>query len=116
MTARRPLVIVGASYAGLQIAASAREFGFDEPILLFGEEPHAPYQLPPLSKGFLTGKTSEEQLPLRAPQFYADHRIELVTGTRVAAFDAMARRVELADGRRLDYGWLALATGASCRP
>src|SRR3569623_1370752 len=57
MTARRPLVIVGASYAGLQIAASARESGFEEPILLFGEEPHAPYQRPPLSKGFLTGKT-----------------------------------------------------------
>lgn len=111
-----PLVIVGASYAGLQIAASAREFGFEEPIYLFGEEAHAPYQRPPLSKGLLTGKASEEQLPLRAAQFYAENRIELVTGTRVAAFDAVARRVRLANGQELDYGWLALATGASCRP
>jgi len=111
----QPLVIVGASYAGLQIAASAREFGFEEPIYLFGDEPHAPYQRPPLSKGLLTGKTQEDQLPLRSPAFYEDHRIELVTGMRVAAFDAVARRLALADGRTLDYGWLALATGASCR-
>lgn len=112
----KPLVIVGASYAGLQIAASAREFGFAEPIYLLGDEPHAPYQRPPLSKGFLTGKTKEEQLALRAPEFFAENRIELLTGTRVAAMDPHARRVTLADGARMDYGWLALATGASCRP
>ncbi len=109
------LVIVGASYAGLQVAASARESGFEGRIVLLGDEPHAPYQRPPLSKGLLTGKTSEEQLPLRSPQFYADHAIELLTGTKAVSFDPLARRVLLADGTRLDYSWLALATGASCR-
>jgi 3-phenylpropionate/trans-cinnamate dioxygenase ferredoxin reductase subunit len=113
---RQPLVIVGASYAGLQLAATARELGFEETIYLFGEEPHAPYQRPPLSKGLLTGKTTEDQLPLRSPDFYRDNRIELVTSARVEAFDAVARRVTLAGGSTLDYAWLGLATGASCRP
>jgi len=112
----RPLVIVGASYAGLQIAASAREFGFEEPIYLLGDEAHAPYQRPPLSKGLLTGKTAEDQLTLRAPGFFAEHRIELLTRTRVQTIDPAARRVMLASGKQMDYGWLALATGASCRP
>jgi 3-phenylpropionate/trans-cinnamate dioxygenase ferredoxin reductase subunit len=111
-----PLVIVGASYAGLQLAASAREFGFEERIILVGDEAHAPYQRPPLSKGLLTGKTSEDQLALRAPAFFAEQRIELLTGTRVASVDPGARRVHLAGGATLGYGWLALATGASCRP
>lgn len=112
----RPLVIVGASYAGLQIAASAREFGFEEPIYLLGDEPHAPYQRPPLSKGLLTGKTTEDQLALRAPGFFAENGIELLTRTRVEAIDPAARRVTLTSGKAMPYTWLALATGASCRP
>lgn len=114
MSMTRPLVIVGASYAGLQIAASAREYGFQEPIYLIGDEPHAPYQRPPLSKGLLTGKTREDQLPLRSPQFFSDQRIALLTSTKVISFDPATRRVQLA-GAHLDYGWLALATGASPR-
>lgn len=111
----KPLVIVGASHAGVQLAASARELGFAAPIVLLGDEPHAPYQRPPLSKGFLTGKASEDQLSLRSPAFYADERIELRTGVRVASFDPSLQRVTLQDGSTLDYGWLALCTGAACR-
>ena len=57
-----PLVVVGASYAGLQIALSARGAGFEGPIQLVGDEPHLPYQRPPLSKGFLTGKVAESAI------------------------------------------------------
>jgi 3-phenylpropionate/trans-cinnamate dioxygenase ferredoxin reductase subunit len=110
------LVIVGASYAGVQLAASARELGFDAPIVLLGDEAHAPYQRPPLSKGLLTGKTAVDQLALRGPDFFAEQNIELRLGTRATALDLTARRVQLADGSHLDYGWLALATGARCRP
>ena len=62
---KRTLAIVGASYAGVQLAASARELGFDGRIVLLGDEPDAPYQRPPLSKGFLTGSYAESRLPLR---------------------------------------------------
>lgn len=111
-----PLVIVGASYAGTHLAAAAREQGFDGPIVLIGDEPHAPYQRPPLSKGLLTGKTGMGQLALRGPDFYAEQRIDLRVGQRATALDPAARRVRLADGDSLEYGWLALATGARCRP
>lgn len=110
------LVIVGASYAGTQLAASAREQGFGGPIVLIGDEHHAPYQRPPLSKGMLTGKAGKDQLALRGAGFYAKQGIELRLGARVTSLDLGARCVELADGHRMPYGWLALATGARCRP
>jgi len=116
VSARPPLLIVGASYAGLQLASSARELGFEEDILIVGDEPHAPYQRPPLSKGLLTGQTTAEQLALRAPEFYAGKRIELLLGRRVAALDLAARRATLDDGTVLPHGWLALTTGARARP
>ena len=115
MSARAPLVIVGASYAGTQLAATARELGFDAPIILLGEEGHAPYQRPPLSKGLLTGKTSVDALALRGPGFFADQAIDLQLGRRAKALDAAARTLTLDDGGTLGYGWLALATGARCR-
>jgi 3-phenylpropionate/trans-cinnamate dioxygenase ferredoxin reductase subunit len=115
MTAPAPLVIVGASYAGTQLAASARELGFDAPILMFGDEPHWPYQRPPLSKGLLTGKTDADQLELRGPGFFNENGIELRRGQRVSGIDAAAQTITLADGSRQPYGWLALTTGARCR-
>ena len=116
MPAAHPLVIVGASYAGVQLAASARELGFEERIVIVGDEAHAPYQRPPLSKGLLTGKTSLDNLALRGPDFFAQNGIELTLGRRATALDPGARSLRLDDGAVLDYGWLALATGARCRP
>lgn len=112
----RALVIVGASYAGVQLAATARERGFEERIVIVGNEPHAPYQRPPLSKGLLTGKTSADQLALRGPGFFEENRIELALGRLAEAIDPGARTVQLQGGGTLRYGWLALATGARCRP
>lgn len=116
MPGTKTLVIVGASYAGVQLAATARELGFEEPITILGDERHLPYQRPPLSKGLLTGKTTVDQLQLRGPDFFTQNRIDLQLGQRAAAVDAGARTVTLVDGRTLDYGWLALTTGARCRP
>jgi 3-phenylpropionate/trans-cinnamate dioxygenase ferredoxin reductase subunit len=116
MATPAPLVIVGASYAGAQLAASARELGFDAPIVLVGDEHHAPYQRPPLSKGVLTGKTTTDKLPLRGPDFYAANGIDLRLGLRATAIDAQHGRVTFDDGSTQPYGWLALATGARCRP
>ncbi len=110
-----PLVIVGASYAGVQLAATARELGFDGRILVVGDETHAPYQRPPLSKGLLTGKTTPDKLALRGPDFFAQAGIELLQGRRATALDVAAQRLSLDDGATLDYDWLALTTGARCR-
>lgn len=116
MAMQQPLIIVGASYAGTQLAASARELGFDAPIVMIGDERHPPYQRPPLSKGLLTGKTKPDQLALRGPDFFAQNEIDLRLGTRATALDTGVRTVTLDDGSTLAYGWLAVATGARCRP
>ena len=115
MAAAQALVIVGASYAGVQLAATARELGFEEPIVIVGEERHAPYQRPPLSKGMLTGKTTVDKLALRGPSFFDENRIELRLGQRATSLDVNAQTLGLAGGTELKYGWLALATGARGR-
>src|ERR1700730_18283223 len=96
-----PVVIVGAGHAGVQAAASLREEGFDGAIALLSAEPHLPYQRPPLSKAFLKGAMELDGLPLRAAQFYSDHRIDLMLGEAAVRIDRSARRVELASGGRL---------------
>lgn len=116
MSYNRALVVVGASHAGLQVAVSAREFGFEERIFLIGEEPHAPYQRPALSKGVLTGRMRAGQLALRSPEFFQANGIELLTQTRVQAVQPATRRVLLHDATTLEYGSLVLATGASPKP
>jgi 3-phenylpropionate/trans-cinnamate dioxygenase ferredoxin reductase subunit len=115
MSHHAPLVIAGASYAGLQLAASARELGYDGRIMMVGDERHHPYQRPPLSKALLTGKTTLDKLPLRSEDFYRENGIELLLNQRVTRIVPAQHRVHLADGRTLDYGWLALTTGARCR-
>lgn len=109
------IVVVGASQAGVQIAESLRAEGYDGPLVLIGDEPHPPYQRPPLSKALLTGETTEDRLVLRGPELLAKRNIELVAGVRVTAIDRAARQVQLSDGRALPYRGLALATGGRPR-
>jgi 3-phenylpropionate/trans-cinnamate dioxygenase ferredoxin reductase subunit len=110
-----PVIIVGASHAGFQLAASLRQAGFDGPVVLIGDEPVLPYQRPPLSKDYLDGKIGHELLLMRPEAFYRDHRIEFLAGARVEAIDRAARNVLLASGERLGYSHLVLATGARNR-
>jgi 3-phenylpropionate/trans-cinnamate dioxygenase ferredoxin reductase subunit len=108
-------VIVGAGHAGVQAAASLREDGFQEPIVLLSDEPELPYQRPPLSKAFLKGEMDIHGLPLRAESFFRDHGIDLKRGARAMRIDRALRRVETADGSAIEYGHLILATGARQR-
>lgn len=109
------LLIIGASYAGLQLAASARELGFEGRIDLLGDESYAPYQRPPLSKGYLSGAFTSERLPLKSNAFFEDQRIDLTRGARVTAIDRGSKTVELNDGSRRGYDFLGIATGARPR-
>lgn len=109
------VVIVGAGQGGFQAAASLRDEGHSGPVTLIGEEPGIPYQRPPLSKGFLLGKTTAQQLELRPAAFYAERGIELLAGERVMAIDRAARTVRLASGAMRAYAHLVLATGARPR-
>ena len=109
------ILIIGASQAGLQIATSLRDQGYEEKITLLGSEGAAPYQRPPLSKGYVMGEETAASLAFRAPAFYADRRIDLVTGKTAIAIDRLAHRVTAQDGAVFAYNQLALATGARVR-
>ncbi len=109
-------VIVGAGQAGFQAAASLREHGYQEPIVLVGDEGVAPYQRPPLSKAYLLGEMSGERLLLRPLSYYEKHAIELVLGDRVTSIDRAAGRVMTSSGAALPFDHLILALGARNRP
>ncbi|MCU4162265.1 FAD-dependent oxidoreductase [Acidiphilium sp. AL] len=109
------MVVLGASHAAVHLAASAREAGYAEPILLLGAEAHPPYQRPPLSKGYLIGKVPDAALPLRNDTFYRDNKIVLALGAPAIKLDRQAREVETADGRRHRFDRLAFATGGRSR-
>ncbi len=109
------VVIAGGGQAGYQIAASLRTERYDGPITLIGEEPHAPYQRPPLSKAFVMGKQDHARLLLRPESFYRDHRIDFLAGERVVAIERTATTVRLKSGREFRYGKLVLALGARNR-
>ena len=80
MDAAAPVRIVGAGQAGFSVAQKLREFGHQGPITLLGEEPHPPYQRPPLSKAYLLGEMSADRLHLRPRSFYEEKDIELRLG------------------------------------
>ena len=110
-----PIIIVGASQAGVQIAESLRQDGFDGPVTLIGDEPHPPYQRPPLSKKYMSGELEISRLLIRPESWYSEQGIELRLDTAAAALSPGDRSVTLADGSKLRYAKLALTTGARPR-
>ena len=110
------VVIVGAGHAGGSAAAFLRQYGYQGPIAIVGDEPVAPYQRPTLSKAWLKGEADAESLMLRPLTFYAEQNIALILDVKVTALDRAARTLRLSDGRSLPYDNLILATGSRARP
>jgi 3-phenylpropionate/trans-cinnamate dioxygenase ferredoxin reductase subunit len=108
-------VVVGASHASVQAIDTLRREGHSGPIVLVGDEPHLPYNRPPLSKKFLSGELERDRLLLRSPQFYDQARVDVRLGVRVTAIDRAARRLRLNDGGELTYDKLLLCVGGRPR-
>jgi NADPH-dependent 2,4-dienoyl-CoA reductase/sulfur reductase-like enzyme/nitrite reductase/ring-hydroxylating ferredoxin subunit len=106
------VVIVGGGAAGLAAADMLRREGYDRPITMLSADDSPPCDRPNLSKDYLAGKAQEDWIPLRAPDFYTERRIDLVLTARVSALDLARRSVHLEDGRAYPFGALLLATGA----
>ena len=104
------VVIVGASLAGLAAASALRAAGFSGSLTLIGEEPHATYDRPPLSKQVLTGWVHAERTMLPALDD-VDQRL----GVRAVRLDLDAKRVCLADGQALEFDRVLIATGTQAR-
>ncbi|MXY38290.1 MAG: pyridine nucleotide-disulfide oxidoreductase [Rhodospirillaceae bacterium] len=115
MRADRTHVIVGAGHAGGRAAQAMRQHGFEGEILLVGEEPHVPYERPPLSKELIVTDAGLEKVRLHDAAWYAENRIELIAGNAAASIDAAAKTVGLADGRTIGFDRLMLTTGARVR-
>ena len=106
------VVIVGGGAAGLAAADMLRREGYDGTLTMISADDSAPYDRPNLSKDFLAGKAQDDWIPLRPPEYYRDHGIDLVLGSKVGALDIRKRRVELENGKAYGFKALLLATGA----
>ncbi|MGX5850608.1 NAD(P)/FAD-dependent oxidoreductase [Mesorhizobium sp. PL10] len=105
------MVIIGAGECGGRAALALRDLGYEGPVTLVGDEPHLPYERPPLSKEAMTGDalaikaiTSEELL--------AERSIRHIHSVQAVAIDRAAHVVRLSDDSELPYDKLLLATGS----
>jgi NADPH-dependent 2,4-dienoyl-CoA reductase/sulfur reductase-like enzyme/nitrite reductase/ring-hydroxylating ferredoxin subunit len=106
------VVIVGGGAAGFAAAEMLRRQGFGGSLTMLSADDAPPYDRPNCSKDYLAGNAPEEWMPLRPPEFYRDHGINLRLGVEVTSIDARAHSVTLADGKSVPYDKLLLATGA----
>jgi 3-phenylpropionate/trans-cinnamate dioxygenase ferredoxin reductase subunit len=112
------VVIVGASLAGLRTAEAVLSVLPHARVCVIGDEPHPPYNRPPLSKDVVE-LLADPDPAVRGGAFakvvlrhrLADDRVDWVLGSAAVSHDGAARVVELQDGRRFDYDWLVVATG-----
>ncbi len=110
-----PLIIVGAGHAGGRAALTLREEGYTGRLILIGDEPHLPYERPPLSKGLLQGTTDLAGCSLCDSDRLAELGIEHIAGNPVTQLQPQQHRLQLADGQWLPYAGLLLATGGRAR-
>ncbi|NNC35847.1 MAG: pyridine nucleotide-disulfide oxidoreductase [Acidimicrobiales bacterium] len=114
-TPEKTCIVVGASHAAAQFVVSLRQGGWDGRIIMIGDEMELPYHRPPLSKDFLSGDKSHDDILLRPASVYEKAEVELKLGVRVEAIDRDSRTVTTDSGEVIAYSKLVLATGARVR-
>jgi 3-phenylpropionate/trans-cinnamate dioxygenase ferredoxin reductase subunit len=110
------VVVVGASLAGLRAAEEVRHEGHTGPVIVMGDELHAPYDRPPLSKQLLSGKWDVARIHHHAPDKLDTLGLQFHLGRRAVGLDTDARVVACSDGTTVSYDGLIVATGARARP
>jgi 3-phenylpropionate/trans-cinnamate dioxygenase ferredoxin reductase subunit len=109
-----PIVVVGGGLAAGTVVTELRGGGYDGPLALYTDEPHPPYERPPLSKDFLLDKAPLDNALVHPEEWYAEQGVDLHTGAPVTALDPSARTYT-ADGKTSSYAHLVLATGSRAR-
>lgn len=105
----RPVVIVGASMGGLRAAETLRKSGYEGRLVVIGDEPHAPYNRPPLSKEVLAEQVDHAAVAFPLSEVLDD--VEWVLGNAVVSTDLEAQTITLADGQEMEYNSLIIASG-----
>ncbi|CDX37314.1 Anthranilate 1,2-dioxygenase system ferredoxin--NAD(+) reductase component [Mesorhizobium sp. SOD10] len=111
MTAVAGMVIIGAGECGGRAALALRDLGFEGPVTLVGDEPHLPYERPPLSKEAMTGEAPAIKA-IATDELFAERAIRHFHSVRAVAIDRAAHLVQLSDGSSVPYDKLLLATGS----
>jgi len=109
------VVVVGAGFAGWRFTEALRRDGFAGPITLIGDEHHAPYDRPPLSKNVLVGKWELDKTTLATPEHLEKSGATLRLGVAATGLDVAASTVHLADGSSVQGSWVVIATGTRAR-
>ena len=108
-------LIVGAGLAAGNCARHLREQGAGGDILMVGREPDPPYNRPPLTKTYVRGEESREDIMFRPAEWYAEQRVDLLTRTSVTALDVAARTAKLSNKDEVRFDKALLATGSNVR-
>ncbi len=110
-----PIVIIGGGVAGGNAAATLREEGFTGPVVIISQEPGVPFGRPPLSKTYLRSEEDLQGWYVRPPGWYAEHDVDLRSGSSVLALNPAAHTVALRSGEVLSYQKVLIATGGQNR-
>ncbi|MET3473437.1 3-phenylpropionate/trans-cinnamate dioxygenase ferredoxin reductase subunit [Novosphingobium sp. 1529] len=109
-----PVVVIGAGQAGYGVARALRAAAYRGAIALIGDEPHPPYERPPLSKAVMLGLEPESSTYMTSAEGLAAQQIDWITD-RVVEVNRQGHTVVCEDGRRLPYDRLVFATGGRPR-
>lgn len=109
------VVLAGGGLAAVNAARTLRAAGYPGAITLVSDEQHEPYNRPPLSKQYLAGDVSCDELRLFRPGELVELGVSLRTGCAAAAVDTERRLLLTDDGGALSYDALVVATGAAAR-
>jgi 3-phenylpropionate/trans-cinnamate dioxygenase ferredoxin reductase subunit len=108
-------IVVGASHAAAQFVTSLRQNGWEDRILVIGEEPVIPYHRPPLSKDYLAGNKTLEEITIRSREAYDEAGVEFLLERRVESLDPGEKTLTLSDGGTRGYDKLCLTVGSRVR-
>lgn len=115
MSESQKCLIVGGSHAAANLAPALRQQGWQGSITVISNEYYLPYHRPPLSKAYLNGGKSLDEILIRQPQAYRQAGVDFILGAEVTGIERSAQTVTLGNGHCLPYDKLVLTTGARVR-